>query len=347
MSSATQQSGLRSEPDRNDPGYRVGVDDEAFPSMNHSQQRYPERTVEHREWVDAEIEHQTTVDTLTANHRARSASNLRHPVEDFLFTYYTLRPAQLRRWYPGAGFALVDAGKRADWPFHRTIEVPGINSTVARSAVVVDEVDFYARRATTVQYIYRLLTATASAPPQFRCFGLHEWAIIYRAPDRRHLGWPLRLGLTGTDDVVENHTIKCSHFDAFRFFTPEARSRNALSPAQDTRVEMEQPACLHASMDLYKWAYRLVPVVTSSTLVDCFRLARDARTVDMRASPYDFTDLGHLPIAIETAAGKGEYVALQRQFSERGRSLRKRLCQEMESAFGTMLTSSAPASPPA
>ena len=34
---------------------------------------------------------------------------VKHPVADFLFTYYSYRPAQLRRWHPGAGAVLADA----------------------------------------------------------------------------------------------------------------------------------------------------------------------------------------------------------------------------------------------
>ena len=77
-----------------------------------------------------------------------------------------------------------------------------------------------------------LLTATASRPAQLGCFGMHEWAMVYRLPqhDVRHASWPLRLGGEGTDEVVESHRIACSHFDAFRFFTDDARPRNTLQP---------------------------------------------------------------------------------------------------------------------
>ena len=70
---------------------------------------------------------------------------------------------------------------------------------------------------------------------------------------------PLRLGQAGTDAVVEAHPIRCTHFDAFRFFTPPAVGRNRLQPTRETQPELEQPGCLHATMDLYKWAYKLEP----------------------------------------------------------------------------------------
>jgi hypothetical protein len=69
----------------------------------------------------------------------------------------------------------------------------------------------------------------------------------------------------------------------------------------------------------------LLPAVPSDLVVDAFELARAIREVDMRASPYDLTDLGLAPIRIETAAGKAQYVAAQRGFAERAQTLRRRL----------------------
>ncbi len=96
--------------------------------------------------------------------------------------------------------------------------------------------------------------------------------MVYRQDDaqRRHLDRPLRLGQAGTDEVVRAHQIKCTHYDAFRFFTPQARPRNAMQPDLASRVDLEQPGCLHASMDIYKWAYKLIPVVPSDLLLDAF-----------------------------------------------------------------------------
>ena len=142
---------------------------------------------------------------------------------------------------------------------------------------------------------------------------------------QRHSGRALRLGQDGTDEVVRTHQIRCTHYDAFRFFTAPARPRNLLQPNLDSRPDLEQPGCLHASMDLYKWAYKLLPAVPSELLVDCFVLARQIRELDMRASPYDLTDLGYLPVRIETVAGKAEYVAAQRDFAARAQVLRRRL----------------------
>ena len=130
--------------------------------------------------------------------------------------------------------------------------------------------------------------------------------------------------------MVESHRIGCSHFDAFRFFTPDARPLNTLSPGRDDRPSFEQPGCLHAGMDLYKHAFRLTPMVGSDLVADCFEHARDIRELDMRAAPYDLADLGFDPVRIETAEGKQEYAAAQRRFAERGAPLRQRLIEECE-----------------
>ncbi len=291
-----------------------------------------DRVLERSAWEPAEAAHQQRVDELTAAHRERSAAGVRHPVEDFLFTYYSLRPSQLRRWHPGLGVALLDADQRADWRFYRQVTDPrGSGEPVVRAlrkpVVVADPVAFCAERGAGVRFISRLLRQTSRAPGQFGCFGLHEWAMVYQrsTSSRRHPELPLRLGAGGTDEVVRSHSIRCSHFDAFRFFSDAARPLNLLSPDIGTRAEMEQPGCLHVSMDLYKWAFRLLPLVSSSLLLDCFELAREVRKLDMRASPYDLSALGYRPVTIETAAGKAEYVAGQRACADRAAGLRVRL----------------------
>ena len=60
-------------------------------------------------------------------------------------------------------------------------------------------------------------------------------------------------------------------------------------------------------MDLCQWAYKLAPATPGELLADCFALAVDVRTLDMRASPHDLADLGYPPVPIETPAGRAEY----------------------------------------
>jgi hypothetical protein len=276
-------------------------------------------------WRARATAHEARVDAFVAPHLARRAEILKHPVHDFLFTYYSQRPAQLRRWHPGYGVALADAP-----------EYDGLKG-YADGTVTASYVE---SQRQLLSGLRNLLSATASRPANFGCFGMHEWAMVYRlAEDQtRHADWPLRLGPSGTDTVVESHRIACSHFDAYRFFTPAAAPLNTLSPTSADRPSYEQPACLHAGMDLYKHAFRLTPMISSDLVADCFELARDIRELDMRAAPYDLADLGFEPVLIETAAGKAEYAEAQRVFAERGAPLRARLVVECERLLAVTAT---------
>ncbi|MGH8953963.1 MAG: 3-methyladenine DNA glycosylase [Microbacterium sp.] len=273
-------------------------------------------TLARTEWLDREGAHQARADALTAEHRERAARGEKHPVWDFLFTYYSYKPAQLRRWHPGAGVELEEAAERLTWRWYS----PG----ATEAGAVPDAAAFAREKADLAGLIERMLRRTASRPGQFGCFGLHEWAMVYRADEHRH-AVPLRLGQDATDLVVESHDLRCTHFDAFRFFTPAAVPRNRTELTRDEQPLFEQPGCLHAGMDLYKWAVKLGPLVPGELLLDTFELARDIRLLDMQAAPYDLAPWGVEPVPIETTEGKAEYVRRQRVFAERGGHLRGEL----------------------
>lgn len=279
------------------------------------------------EWLRREDAHRERADGLTASHRDRVARGEKHPVWDFLFTYYGYKPAQLRRWHPGAGVELADASERVTWRWYSPGMSPG--------GAIPDAQRFAAEKPELARLVSLMLRRTGSRPGQFGCFGLHEWAMVYGlAPgEQRHESLPLRLTQAETDAVVETSTIRCSHFDAFRFFTDGARPLNTLAPTRETQVANEQPGCLHATMDLYKWATKLGPAVPGSLLVDTFRLARRARELDMRASPYDVSGLGYDAVPIETPEGRTAYVTAQRELVADAEGVRARLvglCAELE-----------------
>lgn len=252
----------------------------------------------------------------TLPHRERRRRHEAHPVLDFLFTYYSHRPTQLEQWHPGPGVALRDADGFLAVPGH----VRRPDGTVVLHPPALPD-----RHRTTAVFVRALLAATASRPARLSCFGLHEWAMVYRTDSPRHPAVPLRLGVAGTDEVVESLPVHCTHHDAYRFFTAAAQPRNAVVPTRADQVALEQPGCLHATMDLYKWAYKLSPASPGDLLADCFTLAADVRELDMRASPYDLADLGYPPVHIETAAGRAEYARIQATFARRAAPLRDRL----------------------
>ena len=270
-------------------------------------------------WTARRDAHETRVAAWVDPHLARRGRGEEHPVEDFLFTYYRHSPARLRRWHPAAYERL--AGPGAD-------------------AYAVD-LDQLAAQRPRLDDVRRLLVATASRPAAYGCFGLHEWAMVHgrRQQQVRHPAWPLRLGEYGTAAVVESLPLRCTHFDAFRFFTDSARPLNVVQPTRGTQVDLEQPGCLHAGMDLYKWAYTFDPFVAAELVADCFALARDIRVLDMRASPYDLTGLGYDPVRVETPEGRQQYASGQRVFAHRGALLRQRLVDELDRLAGVRWSS--------
>jgi hypothetical protein len=288
------------------------------------------------EWQQREAAHQQRVQTYAGPYLARRSAGQKHPVEDFLFTYYTQKPGQLSRWHPGAGIVLSGpaAAARTGWKYYRTPhvgELAAAGLAPGSDAVMVDVERFRSERREALQFAGTILAGTAARAAQFGCFGLHEWAMVYRQDkfELRHEYLKLRLGSEQTDRVVEDNRIRCSHFDAFRFYTPDAVPLNGLVPSRENQPTMEQPGCLHANMDLYKWAYKLTPLLPSELVMDCFELSWRIRTMDMQASPYDLGEWGYPPIRIETPEGKAEYVEQQRSFASESQELRRRLLKEL------------------
>ena len=273
-------------------------------------------------WHERQSIHQQAVDAWLLPHAQRRRAGIVDPIGDFLYSYYSFRPNQLRRWHPGFGVQLQAARERAHWR--------GYSCTRDGNAFVT--VEFLRSHLDAIGRILELLKATRDRTPSFGCFGMHEWAMVYqsRREEVRHRQLPLRLGRAQTDQVVADARIACSHFDAYRFFTDEARPLNVLRPRHSDRVEWEQPGCLHANMDLYKHAARLSGLIPSELVSATFDLAHRIRIVDMRASPYDLRQLGHSPIPVETTEGKAAYRDAQRSLAREAAPLRQSLIEACE-----------------
>ena len=283
----------------------------------------PETTMPEVAWRERHAVHAARVEPWITPRLERRRQGQRHPVDDFLFDYYSWRPAQLARWHPGAGVLLT--GDVAQFRDLRGYRVDDDGARVDPAALPTE----------VMRASLRLMEATASRPPAYACFGRHEWAMVYRqsADAVRHASWPLRLPPDAIAAVVESAPLRCTHIDAFRFYTAEARPLNVIQPTRSSQSHDEQPGCLHATMDLYKWSFRSYPAIGSELTADCFALAREVRAVDMRASPYDFRDLGYAPIPIESPEGRAEYVEHQRDFAERGARLRDRVIACLRAAL--------------
>jgi len=271
-------------------------------------------------WQARRAAHRARLSPWVDAHRHRVIRGIKHPVYDFLFTYYSLRPAHLLRWSPGAGVLLQDAAPGdLDWPGDFVEVDRGFSLHFQR---------FPEHRRNTLAWAVDYLEAVHNREPSFGCFGLHEWAMLYRTEGVRHASTPLRLSLADIADVVDSQGLRCTHYDAFRFFTPAAVPRNRIELARATSVEYDQGGCIHANMDLYKFAYTIAPFSSGEVLADAFDLARRAREIDMRASPYDLSGHGFAAIPIETREGREDYVVFQRQLADQARPLRSRILEE-------------------
>ncbi len=271
------------------------------------------------QWQTREKEHSNKVLPWVQDFQARSQRGEKHPVYDFLFEYYQTNRRKLTEWRPTLEECLqgVEAEKFLKYPEYSKDSL----------GVYLNPEAITERLAETLQWVLNLLESAKSRPENTACFGLHEWAMLYKTESPRHTT-PLRVSDAELARVVESHPIRCSHYDAFRFFTPKARPLNTLQPRHEDRAMLEQHGCIHYNMDLYKWCYKLHPWVSSELTADCFLLAIKAREFDMRASPYDVSEHGFEPIKIETPAGKREYQAAQKQISTQGRELAERLIAE-------------------
>jgi hypothetical protein len=276
-------------------------------------------------WLGLRQSHLTRVAEAAEAFVQRRSREEKHPVHDFLFTYYNFSPAKLKQWLPPQGVTLeIAAPDLIEMPW--LLKVPAIH-TGDQFQLDVKAIKPHVKDL--ARWITTLCDNIQTRAPRFRCYGLHEWAMVYQQSreDIRHQGYELRLSPEVLASFVDSQSICCSHYDAFRFFTPAAKPMNVLQPILETRLEMEQAACLHANMDLYKWASKLWPWVGSDLIGECFQLANEGRDLDMRASPYDLAHLGYQPVLIETAAGRSQYEQEQRALAAKAEPVRQRLRQ--------------------
>lgn len=280
------------------------------------------------EWRARAAAHLARVVPYTSARRVRRARGASHPVHDFLFQYYSYSPGKLEAWHPAPHEALEDSAEARE-RFTAPVYV------AQDGALVRHPGGLSAARREAIGHALQVLRSTRDRAAHFGCYGMHEWAMVYGGHDIRHAGVaPLRLPQRDIDAFVESRPVACSHFDAFRFFAPAAKPLNRLPIAWETRDDAEQPGCIHANMDLYRWAYTCMPWVGSDLLGDCFALAMALRDLDMQAGPYDLRAFGVEPVCIETVAGRDEYQRRQRALSARAAVLRERLVAVLEGTIG-------------
>lgn len=277
------------------------------------------------DWSARLQRHRSELSALLDPYLERRSRQEKDPVLDFLFEYYPFRPSHLMRWSPGIGVKL---------------QTKGSTTLPELSELEVDEMGAYLnpaffphKRISSLKWILGLLKESGDRKPLFGCFGMHEWAMVYRAGEVRHEQIPLRLPDDEIAEFVESRPLLCTHFDAFRFFTEKARPMNRHDLSRETFSEMEQPGCVHTNMDLYKWAFKLFPWISGDVIREAFFNAVEARRVDMQASPYDATQFGLEPIRIETESGRKVYLERQMEIYENSQPVRKRLIEEYKNVL--------------
>jgi hypothetical protein len=274
------------------------------------------------EWRGRKVAHRERVRPWIEPRLDRRSRGRSHPTDDFLFDYYPYSPNRLATWHPGHGILLEGAAEEF-------LRHPAYVRTSSGVTTTLDWLDD--QRRTRLDLALRILDGTAGREPVTGCFALHEWAMVYGLAQNevRHHDYPLRLSPDEIRETVDAVGLRCTHIDAFRFFTAQAEPLNALTPTRATQPDLEQPGCLHASMDLYKYAMWFQPLVGSDLAADCFELARQARNLDMQASPYDVSYVGLEPVRVETPVGRAEYVRRQRDLMDLTGPVRERLASAL------------------
>lgn len=284
---------------------------------------YPSNILSVDVWTARAKKHADLVGPLAEAFVRRRGLALKHPVHDFLFTYYSCSPLKLKQWVPSFEEGLmITPSIKENYPWLTEYWFRENGNFLSLN---INRLQDSTRHIS--KFISEMCDNILHRSPRFGCFGLHEWAMVYKlSPEEiRHKGHRLRLSQEELASFVESQNLCCSHYDAYRFFTNEARPLNTLNPQLGTRLQMEQGGCLHANMDLYKWAIKLWPWIGSDFLAKTFFLALEGRELDMRASPYDLSEDGYVPICIETEEGRRQYQKEQQIYAEKSVALRKEL----------------------
>jgi hypothetical protein len=283
--------------------------------------QYPQ-VVQQSEWQERARTHVERAQPWVDDRLARRATDGKHAINDFLFEYYPYSPTKLATWHPGHGVVLEGEAARQYLAHTGYTEVPG---------GVTTDIAALAKHRSRLELALRILTGTSSRPAMTGCFGLHEWAMVYGQDQEqvRHAYLPLRVSPAQVTATVDDVGLRCTHIDAYRFFTPQAKPLNPIEPTRETQPDLEQPGCLHAGMDLYKYAFWFSPFVGSDLIMDCFENSVMIRELDMRASPYDMAPFGLTPVRVETAEGRREYADAQHELMVRSDPLRERLAKTL------------------
>ena len=295
------------------------------------------------EWATAAHEHRRSMEKLlypssvgTLKERRHQVSE--HPIYNFLHTYYRYSAESLMKYSPGANVRLEGVEREDLKPSGLLHPKFALLKDGALQYCAFDNMtDFTgAKKLHILKRNHEILRSSSQRQPLFSCYGLHEWAMLYKDHEKHQKQLALRVSQQTIDEVVEEIPLRCTHYDAFRFFAPDAKPHNAIQlDSRESQLAREQPACIHATMDLFKYAYTLYPLCSSDLLRECLALAFRARYTDMRASPYAVHQFEgcEKEIAVETPQGRAEYAREQEDLLEASRPVRSRVLEAYDLLF--------------
>mmetsp|Transcript_21286 Transcript_21286/g.35650 ORF Transcript_21286/g.35650 Transcript_21286/m.35650 type:complete len:359 (-) Transcript_21286:20-1096(-) len=308
-------------------------------------------------WTAAAKEHISSLELLLyppggkLKHRMHSV--YKHPVYNFLHTYYRYSTRDIKKYSPGISIGLMNTNKKENKEFlnEKFLQASNCSEKPYGWYTISATEDLTGGRYGWINLsrVRDILQATSLKPAFFGCYGLHEWAMLYSGnnrgyidkDDRHQSGLSLRVSQKDIDNVVSSPgQLRCTHYDAWRFFHRDAQSLNVINPLErTTQSKYEQPGCVHTNMDLFKYAYQLYPLLPSELLVETLQIAITARKIDMRASPYDvstYEDIGP-PICVETAEGRRIYMEEQETLANAAAPVRARLLHEYNTVLHVIM----------
>ena len=221
-------------------------------------------------------------------------------MEDFLFTYYSHRPAQLRRWHPGRRGRAARTPTRPSSAATTAPAPPGSPSTPTAVRARRGRVDRAGsarcwRRPPARPAALRLLRAArvGDGLPADPGGGAAQRLAAAARPGAA----PPRSSRSGASGAATSTRSASS--------PPPARPLNLLSPTRESQHELRAaglPARQHGPLQVGVQAVaRWCPASWSPTASSW---PGTSATLDMRASPYDLAALGYPPVRIETPDGR-------------------------------------------
>ena len=157
-----------------------------------------------------------------------------HPIYNFLHTYYRYSTDSLLKYSPGllmvsnrlvgATQSDLDEGLLHDQYLVFDRE-GGARYDIKELA---GESKQSRKKLDTLKRNLQILKSSSQRQPLFSCYGLHEWAMLYKNNEKHQNALDTRLSQEQIDAVVENNPLRCTHYDAFRFFAKDAQGLNRL-----------------------------------------------------------------------------------------------------------------------